>query len=65
MQGPDTNGGYHCQAQAYINGEWHFLQVAPVRILVVTDKKDDWYTVEGEYDVKDFIDIYWGHLLTQ
>ena len=60
VHGPTNNEGlYHCQAQAYIDGEWHYLQVAPIQILVVTGEKDNWYTIEEEYTLEDYLHKWW------
>ena len=57
--GPNDEEGYHCQAQAYIGGEWYFLHVIPSQIVVITDEKDDWYTVSRYFDVEIFIKEFW------
>ena len=57
--GPNDIGSYHAQAQAYIDGEWYFLHVIPMQIIIVTDEKDDWFTVEKTYDLESYLNQFW------
>jgi len=57
--GPNNIGGYHCQAQACIDGQWYFLHVIPAQIDIVTNEKDEWYTISRYFDLKTFIDEVW------
>ena len=45
MDGKLTNV-YHAQAQAYVNGKWHWLQDDGERVFI-TDHKPSWFKVEG------------------
>jgi len=54
--GRTHDGGYHCQAQAYIGGQWCFLRVIPQQIDVITDEQDDWYTVSRYFELDEFFD---------
>ena len=54
-------GGYHAQAQAYIKGEWYWLQVVAYgsEIQVEIGEQDDWFTVSRTFTLKEFLDWDW------
>ena len=56
-----ANTGYdlHAQAQAYINGEWCFLQTVPSQIHIVTGDKDSFYTISEHFTLDEFLDDIW------
>ena len=48
--------GYHCQAQAYIDGKWRWLDL--VGNVVAVTNKNAWFEVEGYVSVDQAM-IYW------